>query len=295
MTPEVSVVVVSHGPSPWLEECLRSIRRQTTQVAHEVIVVMNPADPAAPDASDALPGARWIALRRQLNPGEARNAGWRAASGEIVAFLMVNCTVLPGWIDALCEEHRRKPGHPIGGPVRVPADSRALQAAAYFCGLANRFPGEVEGYVDHWPISNLSYPRALLEDMGGFPEDPGKSDDELHRHLRVSRGIRIWVSPRPAVEFHPLDRLSDFLGREFREGRLYANLRATREGLSGVRRTARAFASPLLPWSFLIRGFRAVRHDARARRIYLGCVHMLLLGWTARALGDATGLLRGAR
>jgi glycosyltransferase involved in cell wall biosynthesis len=294
MTPEVSVVVISHGPSRWLDECLRSLRRQTTPAAYEVIVVMNPADPAAPASSEALPGARRIELRRKLDPGEARNAGWRAAAGEIVAFLMANCTVLPGWIDALREEHRRRPGHPIGGPVRIAADSRALPTAAYFCGLINRLSGEVEGYVDNWSICNMSYPKALLEAAGGFPDGPGGSDDELHRRLRVSRGIRIWASPRPAVELHPIDRLSDFLGREFREGRIYADLHATREGLSSARRTARALAWWLLPWFFFVRGFRAVRHDPQVRRTYLGCAHLLLLGWTARALGDATGLLRGA-
>jgi hypothetical protein len=292
MKPEVSVIVVSHGDSPWLGECLRSLREQRTGVPHEVIVVLNGSAPVP--APDDPPEVRWIELQRQLHPGEARNAGWRAATGEIVAFLMANCTVLPGWIDAIHEEHRQRPGNPIGGPVRVASGGAALPTAAYFCELVPWFRGETEGYVDDWPICNLSYPRALLESAGGFSNAPGRSDLEFHLHLRASHGIRIWVSSRRAIEFHPIDQLSAFLGREFRQGRLNADLRATRTGLSVVRRTTRALGCWLLPMIFFYRGFRTVRHEPRARRMYLRCAHLLLLGWAARALGDAAGLVRGA-
>jgi len=291
VTPHLSVVVMAHGRSPRLLSCLQSVQRQLTALPYEILVVLNPADGDIRSPAD-LAGVRWVELRERLHPGEARNAGWTAAEGEIVAFLMANCTALPGWLDALADEHRRRPEHPVGGPVRLPDNARIVETAAYFCELAAPPVPDTGRYADDWPICNLSYPRRLLEAAGGFAATAGGSDRELHEHLRAN-GVRIWVSPRPAVTYHPIDNVGDLLGHEFRAGRLYGDLRASREGLSRRGRALRALAWWILPGVFALRGLKQTRDDMRTRLLFLRSVHILLLGWTARALGDATGLLHG--
>jgi cellulose synthase/poly-beta-1,6-N-acetylglucosamine synthase-like glycosyltransferase len=81
----LSVVIPVHNAAPFLAEALDSVYRQTTLPA-EVIVV----DDGSTDGSAAV-AARWpvTLLTSSVNygPAAARNAGIRAATGDVVAFL----------------------------------------------------------------------------------------------------------------------------------------------------------------------------------------------------------------
>src|SRR5438067_730536 len=52
------------------------------------------------DASNPAPTLRYIPVTGVHGPAAARNAGWRAARGEIIAFTDDDCVPTPGWLRA---------------------------------------------------------------------------------------------------------------------------------------------------------------------------------------------------
>lgn len=85
-SPAISVVVPVHNRASLLPATLRSVLRQRTPVATEVIAV----DDCSRDASAAIAesfGARVVRLGSNVGPGAARNIGIDHAHGEWVAFV----------------------------------------------------------------------------------------------------------------------------------------------------------------------------------------------------------------
>src|SRR5690348_11661337 len=89
----VSVVVPTHRRPRLLERCLRALCAQTYPASRaEVIVVEDGGHEGTPthrlvdDLSRSAPlRLRYLAVPRG-GPAAARNGGWRAASGRIIAF-----------------------------------------------------------------------------------------------------------------------------------------------------------------------------------------------------------------
>jgi mycofactocin system glycosyltransferase len=94
----VAVVVPAYGRPDRLAACLASV----AGTAGEVVVVDDASPEAAAMASAAAAhGARLIRHAVNSGPGAARNTGLAATAAPVVAFLDSDCTVSPGWLDAL--------------------------------------------------------------------------------------------------------------------------------------------------------------------------------------------------
>ncbi len=106
MSVRVSVVVPTFRRADLLDRCLSALTAQDCDAAsYEVIV----ADDAADDdtrrqveewAGSAPCAVRYVAVTGPHGPAAARNAGWRAARGEVVAFTDDDCVPDPGWVRA---------------------------------------------------------------------------------------------------------------------------------------------------------------------------------------------------
>src|SRR6266700_5269862 len=105
----VSVVVPTYKRPELLARCLTALMEQDCDAtAYEVIV----ADDAGCDETrhkvEALARSmakcgrtvRYVVVQSVHGPAAARNAGWCAASGEIIAFTDDDCVPTPGWLRA---------------------------------------------------------------------------------------------------------------------------------------------------------------------------------------------------
>jgi len=92
-TVSVSVVVPAYNSSRELRECLPALIRSTSP-ALEIIVV---DDASTDDTSTVAAGHGVVVLRlaRNSGPGAARNAGGRAARGDIVFFVDADVVAAP--------------------------------------------------------------------------------------------------------------------------------------------------------------------------------------------------------
>jgi glycosyltransferase involved in cell wall biosynthesis len=103
LTPCVSVVVPTCRRPDLLARCLSALAAQDLERdAFEVVV----ADDAADDATRRLVEqqravgmtARYIPVQGAHGPAAARNVGWRAAAGGVIAFTDDDCLPTPGWL-----------------------------------------------------------------------------------------------------------------------------------------------------------------------------------------------------
>ena len=92
MSPLVSVVVATHNRAARLAALLESLQQQTLE-DFEVVVC---DDASSDDTQDVLARPWQLDLRHVRRdvaggPAKARNAGWRAARGRLIAFTDDDC------------------------------------------------------------------------------------------------------------------------------------------------------------------------------------------------------------
>jgi len=113
--PKVSLVVCTHRRSRYLADLIESVGRLDPP-PFEAIVVDN--DPGAEDCREAVEaaGLRYVREdRRGLDNG--RNAGIRAARGEVVAFSDDDCVLSPGWLRPLARAFAQEAVTAATGPA----------------------------------------------------------------------------------------------------------------------------------------------------------------------------------
>jgi glycosyltransferase involved in cell wall biosynthesis len=176
--PEVSVVVATRDRPERLGALLRSLECQAGAPAFEVIVVDDGSGAESVAMLDAERRSAELELRvvrheQSLGPAAARNAGWRAARGALVAFTDDDCEVDPQWLAAgygawSGVAQRIVQGRTEPNPAeRRTAFTRTIQVLE---------PGPP------WETCNIFFPRAMLEALDGFDERfplPGGEDTDL--------------------------------------------------------------------------------------------------------------------
>jgi glycosyltransferase involved in cell wall biosynthesis len=213
----ISVVVATRDRSVSLSRLLSSLHAQTLeQDEFEVIVV---DDGSCDDTSASLErelevgGLRLITLmhERSRGPAAARNAGWQASSGPIVAFTDDDCTADPRWLEALTLATRLHPEAIVQGRTEPPPDER--DAIGPFSRTI-----EVTELGPFFQTCNVAYPRSMLEALGGFDEDtfgrhPGGEDTDLAWRA-IEAGAEAVFAPDARV-FHAVNQLGPVGGLRF--------------------------------------------------------------------------------
>ncbi len=202
----LSVVVASFGRPDALKRCLLALSQQVT-AGLEVVVV---ADSEGQAAARHLPvsGALKLLPQRTANISAARNAGIRAAAGEIVAFLDDDAVPEPTWANAIltafagAEDLGAATGPVLGrngislqwGPLAVDGQARDLPIDPN--GLIR------DGFARKLQGTNMAVRRSVLRHMNGFDEAFTFFLDDTDLSLRLWRsGIRsLWL--KAAVVHH---------------------------------------------------------------------------------------------
>jgi HAD superfamily hydrolase (TIGR01662 family) len=158
-----SVVIPTLGRAS-LSRCLAALAAAPGPAPASVVLVDDRPGRPGPDLP-AMPGLPLSVIATGgAGPAAARNAGWRAASTEWVAFLDDDVTVTPSWRQRLAADLLGQPGRVAGvqGRITVPAP-------------AGRAPTDWERSTmglatARWITADMAYRRAALADSGGFDE-----------------------------------------------------------------------------------------------------------------------------
>ena len=204
MSYRVSVVVPTHKRPELLARCLNALAEQDIDPAcYEILVVDDAACEETRSQVEEMerrlmdaqgPRLRYIAVSGKHGPSVARNHGWRAARGEVIAFTDDDCIPQRGWLRtgtaAFVEGVTGVSGKVIVPLVGIPTDyERNAACLAY----------------SEFVTANCFYRREALEAVGGFDERftmAWREDSDLFFRLLNEEGKLVFVTE--AVVVHPV-------------------------------------------------------------------------------------------
>jgi glycosyltransferase involved in cell wall biosynthesis len=210
----LSLVICTRNRAHKLERTLAAVAGIETAHPWEVVVVDNGSTDGTSQVVDQARGTSTVQTSLVHEPeagvSRARNAGWRSASGEIVAYVDDDCYPAPDFVDRIVECFERDPllGY-VGGAV-LPFDESAARVTI----VAETRPFEIRagGFVTPGLMicANLAFRRRALAEIDGFDVTfgygagfPGGTDaviEDLDAAARVSAaGWRGRYEPRVVV------------------------------------------------------------------------------------------------
>ena len=216
----LSVVVIGRNEGERLRRCFEAVlAMERGGWALEVIYV----DSGSTDGSLALAeslGVRTLALRAE-RPTAAlgRNAGWRAASSEIVLFLDGDTVLQPAFVIDSLPEFSRPQVAVVWGHRREMHPERSLYNRVLDLDWIYR-PG-----LTQFCGGDALFRRSALESVGGFDETLIAGEEpELCRRL-LAHGCQILHVDRPMTGHDlAMTRWSQYWRRATRAGHAYAEV-----------------------------------------------------------------------
>jgi len=213
---------------------------------------------------------RVVCLEENVGLLEARNAGAKAASGNVVAFIDDDAIASEYWIERLVDVYEERDVPAVGGkmtPLWVAGEPSFLPEEFYWLvGVTHRGFADGPGEVRNTFGSNISFRREVFLELGGFESDIGGrtgganlqgGETELCARLHDSYGYGVHYEPEATVAHKIFDYRTDLswlLDRAFWQGYSKRGMEVLVPESTG---TESAFLGKLL-WQFV---------PARVRRL----------------------------
>jgi glycosyltransferase involved in cell wall biosynthesis len=219
--PAISLVICTRNRDHRLHEVLSFLPRLVCSGAWEVVIVNNAS---TDDTSGVLTRYEWprhmrvrVMEESRVGLAAARNAGWRAARGRIVAFTDDDCYPREDFLDSVLTSFTRSPVAYIGGrillfdPADFPITIQTQLSPVAISPHAFIPAGLIQG-------ANMAVLRAALLDCGGFDEFLGAGtpfpSEDLDILMRLSAlGYAGRYDPEPVVLHHHGRRGGDEIRR----------------------------------------------------------------------------------
>jgi cellulose synthase/poly-beta-1,6-N-acetylglucosamine synthase-like glycosyltransferase len=218
----VSVVVCTRDRHERLRVLLEILRTQESRDC-EIIVVDN-----SPTLGTAASIARHAKARYVIEPRRgirfARNAGFRAAQADIIAFIDDDCIPDPRWLTSLVSGFTDpKVGGCTGAILPMEVRTEAQRLLEFRGGFNRGFERRIYAAtgpeaaslclpLHAWQCgsgANMAFRKSVLDAIGGFDEVLPTAED-IDAFFRVMReGYRIVYEPAAAVRHdHPADNVT---------------------------------------------------------------------------------------
>jgi len=212
---KLSVVVICLNEELHLPRCLGAINGlDHAGLELELIVV----DGGSTDRSVALAeehGAHVVHSPRGIP--RQRNAGGRAASGEVLAYVDADVELQAGWFDAVARHFGRSTGLVLGAPPRLPpgaswvARAYALHWGAPADDAESQQPSDDPRLLS---TQSLVLGREIFERTGGFSEELRVDEDTFLILAAQQLGFAVICDPGLRYLHHGEPRtLADFFRR----------------------------------------------------------------------------------
>lgn len=206
----LSFVVPAYNEEAYLPACLESILAQTRNLgdAVEIIVVNNASSDRTREAALGYAGVRVVDEPRK-GLTFARQAGFAASTGELIANVDSDSRLPPGWVEQVLRTFTEEPKMvALSGPFvyydltpRQRVSVQVFYAVAFMVYVLNRWVLRAGSMVQG---GNFVLRRDALEQIGGFNTAIafyGEDTDIARRMSRVGKvrftfGLRMFSSAR---------------------------------------------------------------------------------------------------
>ncbi len=231
--PLVSVIVPAYNAAGIVGRCVESLLAQTWPRV-EVLVVDDGSTDGTAEAVRAP--ARVVATGGRKGAGGARNAGARAAKGEVLFFTDADVVAPPDWIGKAmrvrAEKGVRCGGGGYAGPVREVFTQQFAHEELVWRRRAHK------GWVETLVSNNLWCDRAVFLEAGGFPESyKAASSEDMEFSWAVSRKYKLWWDADNGVYHDFTPTAGAYLRQQWRFARDAVPMLLHNRKLFGGRRT----------------------------------------------------------
>jgi len=220
--PLISVIVCSYNGARTIRTCLENLLKM--EYPHfEVIVV----DDGSTDATRTIAEQYGVRVISTENCGlsSARNTGWEAATGEIVAYTDDDAYPDRHWLTYLAHTFTTTSYVGVGGP-NIPPPNEGIIADC----VANAPGGPIhvllsDREAEHIPGCNMAFRKAALQIVGGFDPQFRSAGDDVDICWRLQqRGWKIGFNPAAMVWHHRRNSVLGYLKQQRGYGRAEAML-----------------------------------------------------------------------
>ena len=220
--PSISVVVCAYNAAETVEECLTHVRALDYPALEVLLIDDGSTDDTADIAERVCAGDPRMTVVRAPHQGlsGARNTGWQAASGDLVAYLDSDAYPTPEWPYYLALGLDGPIVGGVGGPnLPPPGGSLGAQKVA-------RAPGGPvhvllsDDRAEHIPGANMAFWRKVLDEVGGFDVVYTAAGDDVDLCWKVlDRGWEIGFHPAALVWHHRRSSTKAYLKQQRGYGR----------------------------------------------------------------------------
>lgn len=193
---KISFVIPAYNEQDYVGPCLESVMRElaTVDCEAEVIVVNNASTDNTRARALAVEGVR-VVDEPKKGLVRARQAGYLAASGELIANIDSDTRLPEGWLKTVLEEFRRDPAlAALSGPLiyfDMSLVGRAMVRLFYSVGyLVSSISNRMTGAGAMIQGGNFVLRKSVLDEIGGYDttiEFYGEDTDVAQRVSRVGR------------------------------------------------------------------------------------------------------------
>lgn len=241
--PRVSVVVATYERPAEIRRLLAQLDAQSlAPSSYEVVVVDDGSTADVPTLLEADVHRFALTVLRQPNAGSAaaRQRGAAAASGDLLLFVDDDMHLGPDFLDAHVAAHPGSERLVVLGRRRADVASAELPLVErYLVRMGDRLSDEVAAGLEltgeYLYTGNVSMPRALFEEAGGFDSGLRQLDDaELGIRLEKA-GARFLLSEE-AYNVHERDPLTpeQWFDRARRDGWYWAKVGRKHPDVAGA-------------------------------------------------------------
>lgn len=203
MQKKISVVVPTYRRPQLLKRCIEALAAQQFGLDdYEIIIVSDGPDQHTHDMLNSLqylahPFIQYISLARNCGPAAARNAGWKAANGMLIAFTDDDTQPAERWLWSLWANYLF-----MHTPVRIAFAGQVVVPLP-------EEPTDFELNISHletadFVTANCACTKAALEEVNGFDEmftAAWREDSDLEFRL-MEKNISI-KKIQSAIVVHP--------------------------------------------------------------------------------------------
>ncbi|MFU8860915.1 MAG: glycosyltransferase [Cyclonatronaceae bacterium] len=225
-----SIILATYNRKDDLIALLKSLADQDYDPNNVEVVIVD--DGSADGTAEAVSGFRKSApyrityqFQQNSGPGAARTRGMELATGNMFLFIDTDCTVPPGYLAGIADEHDKSPFDAFGGPDTANIHFSAWDKAVSFTLTSFLTTGGLRGSTGkklarYYPRSfNMGLKRRVFEKIGGFGSIFQYGEDIEYSHRILKSGATVRFLPGAVVYHKRRSSPAAFARQVYRMGR----------------------------------------------------------------------------
>lgn len=220
---EVSVVIPAYNSEKFIIRTLESLLRQSFAGKFEIIIVNDGSKDKTENVVKAFSKKhKNIKLISQANqgPAAARNAGAKAAKGDIILFTDSDCVPEKNWMEAMVGPFKDTEIVGVQGRYRI-YNKESLVARFVQYEIEERYQRmEKQKNIDFIGSYSAGYRKSVFLEFGGFDISFKKAsgEDPEISYRMADKGLKMVFAPKAIVYHSHPDTLKGYLKMKYGRG-----------------------------------------------------------------------------